>query len=84
MLRDAYCRTVGIEYMHIQDPEQRSWFQDRLERPYSKPTHDEQLRILTKLNESEAFEFTGAYISVSFGSSGDGRRSGESPRFGAV
>ena len=56
MLRDAYCRTVGIEYMHIQDPEQRSWIQDRVERPYSKPTHDEQLRILAKLNEAEAFE----------------------------
>jgi 2-oxoglutarate dehydrogenase E1 component len=56
VLRDSYCRTVGIEYMHIQDPEQRRWFQDRLEKPYEKPTHDEQLRILGKLNEAEAFE----------------------------
>ena len=56
LLRDAYCRTVGIEYMHIQDPAQRRWIQDRVERPYSKPGRDEQLRILTKLNESEAFE----------------------------
>ncbi|MGO4299260.1 multifunctional oxoglutarate decarboxylase/oxoglutarate dehydrogenase thiamine pyrophosphate-binding subunit/dihydrolipoyllysine-residue succinyltransferase subunit [Leifsonia sp. RAF41] len=56
VLRDSYCRTVGIEYMHIQDPAQRKWFQDKLERPYEKPTHDEQLRIMGKLNEAEAFE----------------------------
>ncbi|MFC4245259.1 multifunctional oxoglutarate decarboxylase/oxoglutarate dehydrogenase thiamine pyrophosphate-binding subunit/dihydrolipoyllysine-residue succinyltransferase subunit [Gryllotalpicola reticulitermitis] len=56
VLRDSYCRTVGIEYMHIQDPAQRKWFQDKLERPYVKPGHDEQLHILTKLNEAEAFE----------------------------
>jgi 2-oxoglutarate dehydrogenase E1 component len=56
VLRDSYCRTVGIEYMHIQDPAQRKWFQDKLERGYEKPSHDEQLRILGKLNEAEAFE----------------------------
>jgi len=56
VLRDSYCRTVGIEYMHIQDPEERAWFQERLERPYQKPTKEEQLRILSKLNEAEAFE----------------------------
>jgi 2-oxoglutarate dehydrogenase E1 component len=56
VLRDAYCRTVGIEYMYIQDPVQRRWFQDRLERPYEKPARDEQLRILSRLNEAEAFE----------------------------
>jgi 2-oxoglutarate dehydrogenase E1 component len=56
VLRDSYCRTVGIEYMHIQEPEQRKWIQDKVERPYEKVTHDEQLRILGKLNEAEAFE----------------------------
>lgn len=56
ILRDTYCRTVGVEYMHIQDPAQRKWFQDKLEKPYAKPTREEQLRILGKLNESEAFE----------------------------
>ena len=56
VLRDSYCRTVGIEYMHIQDPAQRRWFQEHLEKPYEKPTHDEQMRILGKLNEGEAFE----------------------------
>ncbi len=56
VLRDSYCRTIGIEYMHISDPAQRRWIQDHLERPYTKPTKDEQLRILGKLNEAEAFE----------------------------
>ena len=55
-LRDAYCRTIGIEYMHIQDPAQRKWIQDHVEKPYLKPSHDEQMRILGKLNEAEAFE----------------------------
>lgn len=56
VLRDSYCRTIGIEYMHIQDPGQRRWFQDNVEVKYTKPGHDEQLRILSKLNEAEAFE----------------------------
>jgi len=37
ILRDSYCRTVGIEYMHIQDPEQRRWIQQRVEQPHIKP-----------------------------------------------
>lgn len=56
VLRDSYCRTIGIEYMHIQDPVQRKWIQGEVERKYEKPTHDEQMRILGKLNEAEAFE----------------------------
>ncbi|GAA3748094.1 multifunctional oxoglutarate decarboxylase/oxoglutarate dehydrogenase thiamine pyrophosphate-binding subunit/dihydrolipoyllysine-residue succinyltransferase subunit [Leifsonia bigeumensis] len=56
ILRDSYCRTIGIEYMHIQDPAERKWIQDQVETPYTKPTHDEQMRVLAKLNEAEAFE----------------------------
>jgi 2-oxoglutarate dehydrogenase E1 component len=56
ILRDSYCRTVGVEYMHIQDPAQRKWFQGKLETSYAKPTREEQLRVLSKLNEAEAFE----------------------------
>ncbi|GAA2067550.1 multifunctional oxoglutarate decarboxylase/oxoglutarate dehydrogenase thiamine pyrophosphate-binding subunit/dihydrolipoyllysine-residue succinyltransferase subunit [Microbacterium hatanonis] len=56
VLRDSYCRTIGLEYMHIQDPVQRKWFQNNVEVKYTKPGHDEQLRILSKLNEAEAFE----------------------------
>jgi len=56
VLRDSYCRTIGVEYMHIQDPEQRKWLQDRVERAHSKPSRDEQLYILNRLNVAEAFE----------------------------
>src|SRR5262245_4407051 len=56
VLRDSYCRTVGIEYMHIQDPDQRKWLQARIETPHAKPSGQEQLRILRKLNQAEAFE----------------------------
>ncbi|MDF2667347.1 MAG: kgd, partial [Microbacterium sp.] len=56
VLRDSYCRTIGVEYMHIQDPVQRTWFQSNVEVKYIKPGHDEQLRILSKLNQAEAFE----------------------------
>ncbi len=56
VLRDSYCRTVGIEFMHIQDPKQRKWIQDRVERPHSKMEREEQLRILRRLNAAEAFE----------------------------
>ncbi|MFE1316704.1 multifunctional oxoglutarate decarboxylase/oxoglutarate dehydrogenase thiamine pyrophosphate-binding subunit/dihydrolipoyllysine-residue succinyltransferase subunit [Kitasatospora phosalacinea] len=56
LLRNSYCRTVGVEYMHIQDPVQRRWLQERLEKPYTKPEREEQLRILRRLNSAEAFE----------------------------
>ncbi|HEY0888356.1 MAG TPA: multifunctional oxoglutarate decarboxylase/oxoglutarate dehydrogenase thiamine pyrophosphate-binding subunit/dihydrolipoyllysine-residue succinyltransferase subunit [Nocardioides sp.] len=56
ILRDSYVRTTGIEYMHIQDPEQRQWIQQRVERPHEKTPREEQLRILLKLNQAEAFE----------------------------
>lgn len=55
-LRESYCRNVGIEYMHIQDPAQREWFQARLERPHIELTAEDRLQILRKLNEAEAFE----------------------------
>src|SRR6202012_2684837 len=54
--RDSYCRTVGIEYMHIQEPDERAWIQARIERPHERPGHDEQLNILSRLNVAEAFE----------------------------
>ena len=56
VLRDAYCRTVAIEYMHLQDPVQRRWIQTRIERRHAKPSRDDQLRILRRLNSAEAFE----------------------------
>ncbi len=55
-LRDAYCRTAGIEYMHIQEPAQKAWIQDRVEAPRSELPREERLRTLRKLNQAEAFE----------------------------
>ncbi|HYP46280.1 MAG TPA: multifunctional oxoglutarate decarboxylase/oxoglutarate dehydrogenase thiamine pyrophosphate-binding subunit/dihydrolipoyllysine-residue succinyltransferase subunit [Propionibacteriaceae bacterium] len=56
ILRDSYCRTIGIEYMHISEPVQRRWIQDRVERPHESLPREEHLRILDKLNEAEIFE----------------------------
>lgn len=56
LLRDSYCRTVGSEYMHLQDPRQRRWLQERLESGYAKTPREDQLRILRRLNAAEAFE----------------------------
>ena len=56
ILRDSYCRTIGIEYMHISEPAQRKWIQDRVERPHESLPREEHLRILDKLNEAEIFE----------------------------
>ncbi|MFD8849090.1 multifunctional oxoglutarate decarboxylase/oxoglutarate dehydrogenase thiamine pyrophosphate-binding subunit/dihydrolipoyllysine-residue succinyltransferase subunit [Streptomyces sp. NPDC059604] len=57
VLRESYCRTTGIEFMHIQDPKQRKWIQDRVERTRTQqPEREEQLRILRRLNAAEAFE----------------------------
>ncbi|WP_222851628.1 multifunctional oxoglutarate decarboxylase/oxoglutarate dehydrogenase thiamine pyrophosphate-binding subunit/dihydrolipoyllysine-residue succinyltransferase subunit [Phytoactinopolyspora mesophila] len=56
VLRNAYCRTVGIEYMHIQEPDQRRWIQERVEKPVDLTAREDQLRILLKLNQAEAFE----------------------------
>ena len=56
ILRDAYCRHIGVEYMHITNPEQRTWLQEKLEQPPIALNRDEHLRIMDKLNESEIFE----------------------------
>jgi len=55
-LQDSYARSIGIEYMYIQDPEERTWVQEQVERPHAKPSPEEQLRILRRLNAAEAFE----------------------------
>ncbi|GAA2790258.1 multifunctional oxoglutarate decarboxylase/oxoglutarate dehydrogenase thiamine pyrophosphate-binding subunit/dihydrolipoyllysine-residue succinyltransferase subunit [Saccharopolyspora taberi] len=56
VLRDSYCRTVGVEYMHILEPDEREWLQNRVEKPHTKPDPTEQKYILSKLNAAEAFE----------------------------
>ncbi len=56
VLRDSYCRTIGVEYMHIMDPVQRRWIQERVETKRGKPTVEVQKYILSRLNAAEAFE----------------------------
>ncbi|MFV0427995.1 MAG: multifunctional oxoglutarate decarboxylase/oxoglutarate dehydrogenase thiamine pyrophosphate-binding subunit/dihydrolipoyllysine-residue succinyltransferase subunit [Arachnia sp.] len=56
IMQDSYCRTVGVEYMHIADPRQREWFQERMEIPRTPLTHQEHMHALDKLNEAEVFE----------------------------
>ncbi len=56
VLRDAYCRHIGVEYTHILEPEQQKWLQERLEVRHDKPTVAQQKYILSKLNAAEAFE----------------------------
>jgi multifunctional 2-oxoglutarate metabolism enzyme len=56
LLRDAYCRHIGVEYTHILDPEQLEWLEQRVETKHVKPTVAQQKYILSKLNAAEAFE----------------------------
>jgi 2-oxoglutarate dehydrogenase E1 component len=56
ILRDSYCRSIGVEYMYIQDPVERQWIQNKVEIGYAKLPREEQLRVLRKLNSAESFE----------------------------
>ena len=56
VLRDAYCTTLGIEYMHIQDPEQKRWIQEQVEGVEFSLGAGEQRHVLDRLNAAEAFE----------------------------
>jgi 2-oxoglutarate dehydrogenase E1 component len=56
VMRDAYSRSVGIEYMHIQLADQKAWIQERVEGVRVELGPDEQRRILDRLNDAEAFE----------------------------
>jgi 2-oxoglutarate dehydrogenase E1 component len=57
-LKSLYCGNIGVEYMHSNDSEIREWFQQRFESSEGNTgfTIDKKKRILTKLNESVAFE----------------------------
>ncbi len=55
-LRDAYCRTIGIEYTHIQSVEEKRWIQEQVEGAPLSIDPDEQRHILDRLNAAEALE----------------------------
>ena len=56
ILRDAYCRTLAVEYMHIQDPAQKRWIQQHLEGVPATISAEEQHHVLQCLNAAEVFE----------------------------
>ena len=56
ILRDAYSRTIGVEYMHISEPEQKAWIQSQVEALTEDLPREEKLHILDRLNAAESFE----------------------------
>lgn len=57
-LKQTYCSTIGLEFMHIMSPDMKSWLQSRMENAQYKPKFDagEKRNILRSLNKSEGFE----------------------------
>lgn len=57
-LRDTYCRYIGVQFMHIGDPEIRNWLAQRMERTRNRVhvAREEQLRILKRLTNAVIFE----------------------------
>ncbi len=58
ILRRTYCGTIGFEFMHISDPEEKAWIQERIEGPDKEVTftNEGKRAILNKLVEAEGFE----------------------------
>ncbi len=58
ILKDTYCRSVGVEYVHIQDREVRRWLQGEMEPVRNRPSFDKpvKLEILKQLTDAEIFE----------------------------
>ncbi len=57
-LKETYCRSIGVEYMHLQDPQERRWLEDRMEPVRNRSQSDaaEKIRIFKKLSQSALFE----------------------------
>ncbi len=58
ILKETYCGSIGIEFMHIQDPDEKSWLQERIERIRNQTsfTNEGKRAILNRLIETEGFE----------------------------
>ena len=58
ILRRTYCGTIGFEFMHISDPAEKAWIQERVEGPHKEIqfTKEGKRAILSKLVEAEGFE----------------------------
>ena len=57
-LRQTYCRSIGVQFMHIDDHEVRNWLQSRMEGSQNRInlSRDTQMRILTRLTDAVIFE----------------------------
>ena len=57
-LKATYCRSVGVEYMHLQDPAERLWLRERMEPVLNRPepSPEQRRRILEKLRQAARFE----------------------------
>ena len=57
-LRNTYCRSIGAQFMHIDDPVVRQWISDRMESSENRTelSREEQLRILKRLTVATKFE----------------------------
>jgi 2-oxoglutarate decarboxylase len=56
IMRDAYARTIGVEYMHMANPEEKLWIQEQVEGQSFEIDRDAQRHILGRLNAAEALE----------------------------
>ncbi len=58
VLKNTYCRHIGVQYMHIDDPEPKFWLQEKMETTQNVRhlSREQQLRILTRLTDAEIFE----------------------------
>jgi 2-oxoglutarate dehydrogenase E1 component len=58
LLRTTYCSSIGVQYMHIDDPEPKHWLQEKMEKSRNRIDlpRETQLRILTRLTDAEIFE----------------------------
>ncbi|HVR64746.1 MAG TPA: 2-oxoglutarate dehydrogenase E1 component [Polyangia bacterium] len=58
LLRETYCRHIGVELAHLHDVELRTWLQNRMEstRNHLDLTHEERWRLLEKVTDAEVFE----------------------------
>ena len=57
-LEKTYCRSIGVEFTHVQDPGRKAWLQQRMEATENAPelADDERLRVLRMLSRAEFFE----------------------------
>src|SRR5829696_1817630 len=58
LLERTYCQTLGVEFMHISDPTEKAWLQERIEGPDKEITFTREGKraILNKLVEADGFE----------------------------